>query len=117
MRTMERNRSHAKARKLADDSKTHARPFDEMGERRPRSTDAFTSQSVPGYADGDYPPWLQQEMGELLPAELLERFAVREDTWLNGSYWFIPEDNLAAICDALRAQGWKLERAQDLEFY
>ena len=30
---MERNRSHAKARKLADDTKTHARPFDEMGER------------------------------------------------------------------------------------
>jgi RNA polymerase primary sigma factor len=30
---MQRNRSHAKARKLADDSKAHARPFDEMGDR------------------------------------------------------------------------------------
>ena len=30
---MQRNRSHAKGRKLADDPKTHARPFDEMGER------------------------------------------------------------------------------------
>src|SRR5512143_603876 len=30
---MQRNRSHAKARKLADDAKTHPRPFDEMGER------------------------------------------------------------------------------------
>ena len=31
---MQRNRSHAKPRKLADaDSKAHARPFDEMGER------------------------------------------------------------------------------------
>jgi RNA polymerase primary sigma factor len=30
---MQRNRSHAKARKLADDSKAHARPFDELGDR------------------------------------------------------------------------------------
>jgi len=30
---MQRNRSHAKPRKLADDSKAHGRPFDEMGER------------------------------------------------------------------------------------
>ena len=30
---MQRNRSHAKARKLADDTKAHARPFDELGDR------------------------------------------------------------------------------------
>jgi len=30
---MQRNRSHAKPRKLADNSKAHGRPFDEMGER------------------------------------------------------------------------------------
>jgi RNA polymerase primary sigma factor len=30
---MQRNRSHAKARKLADDAKAHARPFDDMGDR------------------------------------------------------------------------------------
>ena len=30
---MERPRSHAKTRKLPDDGKAHARPFDEMGER------------------------------------------------------------------------------------
>ena len=30
---MERNRSHAKTRKLPDDGKAHARPFDEIGER------------------------------------------------------------------------------------
>jgi RNA polymerase primary sigma factor len=32
---MQRNRSHAKARKLSDDTKAHGRPFDEMGERMP----------------------------------------------------------------------------------
>ena len=30
---MQRNRSHAKARKLSDDTKAHGRPFDDMGER------------------------------------------------------------------------------------
>ncbi|HSQ01408.1 MAG TPA: RNA polymerase sigma factor RpoD [Candidatus Dormibacteraeota bacterium] len=40
---MQRNRSHAKARKLADDSKAHARPFDDMGERLP-GTEAGTEE-------------------------------------------------------------------------
>jgi RNA polymerase primary sigma factor len=31
--TMERSRSHAKTRKLPDEGKAHARPFDEIGER------------------------------------------------------------------------------------
>jgi len=33
VRTMERTRSHAKTRKLSDDGKAHARPFDEIGDR------------------------------------------------------------------------------------
>ena len=40
---MQRNRSHAKARKLADDSKAHARPFDDMGERL-QGTEAGTEE-------------------------------------------------------------------------
>src|SRR5688572_30351785 len=38
------------------------RVYDENGEPRPRGSDQFSSESVPGFSDGDYPPWLQQEM-------------------------------------------------------
>ena len=91
--------------------------FDDAGERRPRSTDVFSSDRVPGYCDGDYPPWLQQEMEYLLPESLLEHFGTRENTSLNGGFWLIPESDLPGICAALEGLGWKPECAQDLDFH
>jgi hypothetical protein len=35
----------------------------------------FNSDKVPGFTEGDYPPWLAQEIDEHLPREILERFA------------------------------------------
>ena len=90
--------------------------FDENGEPRPKSIDAFSGESLPGWSDGDYPPWLQQEMEKVVPRTVLERFGTRGDTFLNGSFWLIPADNLDEICTALKALGWELERAQDLPF-
>src|SRR5262249_9079592 len=55
-------------------------------EPRPRGSDPFSSDEVPGYGDGDYPPWLQQEMESVLPAEVLEQFGKGEMTMLNGGY-------------------------------
>jgi hypothetical protein len=91
--------------------------FDSNGEPRPKSTDPFSGELVPGWSDGDYPPWLQTEMQRILPAPVLEQFGKMESTFLNGNFWLIPEQNLEGICAALVALGWKLERAQDLEFY
>jgi hypothetical protein len=87
------------------------------GDFHPKSSDPFTADWVPGYADGDYPPWIQQEMGEYLPKEILERFGTLNDTILNGNFWMIPSSNLDAVCAALTALGYKLECAQGLPFY
>lgn len=91
--------------------------FDDNGEPRPRSTDAFSGEDVPGWSDGDYPPWLQPEMDRLLPHSLLVQFGTRESTWLNGNFWRIPGDSLPALCAALIALGWELRHAPDLQFH
>ena len=92
------------------------RAFDDEGEPRPKSTDPFSGECLPGWSGGDYPPWLQQEMEYFLPASVLEQFGKREDTRLNGSFWLIPKANLMGICAALEALGWELACAEDLEF-
>ena len=92
------------------------RSFDDEGTPRPKSTDAFSVESVPGYTDGDYPTWLQQEMGDILPTSVLQQFGKRESTMLNGDFWFFSAADLPAIGAALEALGWELECAQDLEF-
>ena len=91
--------------------------FDEKGEPRPKSKDPFSAESLPGWSDGDYPPWLQQEMEKIVPRTVLERFGKRADTYLNGSFWLIPTENLDETCTALNALGWELERAQNLPFH
>lgn len=92
------------------------RVLDDDGQPRPKTADPFSSDSLPGWSDGDYPPWLQPEMDYLLPASVLAQFGKRETTSLNGDFWLIPEDSLPGICAALESFGWKLECAQDLNF-
>lgn len=91
--------------------------FDDVGERRPKNSDEFSSDSVPGYSDGDYPPWLQTELETILPRSLLEKFGHLERTNLNGNFWLIPEKNLEALCDELRRLGYELGHAQQLPFH
>lgn len=101
----------------ADYSEVVRSAFDEQGERRARSTDRFDGESVPGWTDGIYPSWLQPEMDWLLPEAVLRQFGKRQDTWGNGSFWMIPEENLGGMCDALAALGWQLQREQELPFH
>ena len=83
--------------------------FDECGEPRPDEQGAFDSEQVPGYSDGDYPPWLQQEMINVLPVEILSRFGTRESTFLNGSYWAILNSAREDLCNALEEAGFDLD--------
>lgn len=92
------------------------RGYDGEGEPRPKSTDAFSGESLPGWSGGDYPPWLQPEMDYILPDSVLRQFGEHKDTFLNGSFWLIPEENIAGICAALEALGWEVKCAQNLEF-
>ena len=50
----------------------------------PADHEEFDSSWVWGYLDGDYPPWLQTEIGEVLPPDLLGQYALSESSMLNG---------------------------------
>jgi hypothetical protein len=89
---------------------------DGNGHPRPKSSDEFEPEGLPGYSDGDYPPWLAAEIGRVVPVEILQKFGTREQTFLNGSFWKIPEANCDAIIEALTQKGFILERAQDIPF-
>ena len=91
--------------------------FEDNGESRPRGQDPFSEDMLPGWSDGDYPPWLQQEMENVVPREVLERYGKLETTPLNGSYWMLPPEHLESICASLESMGWKLEAANDLPFH
>lgn len=91
--------------------------FDEAGDRRPRGSDPFEPDFLPGFSDGDYPPWLQQEMDAVVPISVLEKFGKCEGTAVNGPFWMIPAANLEAACAALRVLGYEIEMTEDLEFH
>ena len=67
--------------------------------------------------EGDYPDWLQPEMDLVIPDDILKAYGRLETTFLNGSYWHIPEENMEPMAEALRVRGYIAERAQDLPFY
>ena len=91
--------------------------FDFNCDPRPKSTDEFSAESAPGWEEGDCPPWLQREMDRVVPQSLLQKFGERTDTFLNGSFWTIRQENVEAMCAALVALGWKVTHAPDLNFH
>jgi hypothetical protein len=93
------------------------REFDEQGEPRPRLDEAFSAEQVGGFSDGDYPPWLQTEMGGTIPRDILERFGTRQSAFLNGDYWHIPQGQMEPMADALRQRGFEVVQAQELHFH
>jgi hypothetical protein len=93
------------------------RVFDDNGEQRPADEDAFDAESLPGWSDGDYPPWLQSEMDRFLPRVFLAQYGTLRNTATGGSYWHIPECNRAAVVAALSAEGWTVVDADELELH
>lgn len=93
------------------------RYFHEQGEPRPKGSDDFSGEMLPGWSDGDFPPWLQPEMSQLIPVAVLERFGKRLSTPVNGSYWSIPPEAAESMRAELSAMGWKIEHAPDMPFW
>ncbi len=72
---------------------------------------------VPGYSDGDYPPWVAQEQDLYLPAAVLKEFATRGDSFLNGSFWRLDAALAPLIVERLTSHGYKVDRRDDLMFW
>jgi hypothetical protein len=91
--------------------------FDGNGEKRPKGTGPFDGEQLPGWSDGDYPPWLQQEMTGVIPKSILQQFGTLRSSVLNGPYWEIPEKNGPDVVRCLRELGFHVEEAAALEFH
>jgi hypothetical protein len=90
--------------------------LDQM-EGKPLGRERFNAEALPGYSDGDYPPWLQSELAQCLPPIVREEFSLKEDSVLNGTYWEIPADIEAPLIDRLRSLGYSVEQREDWFFY
>ena len=83
----------------------------------PADDEKFDSSYIWGYHDGDYPLWLQTEIGQVLPPDLLDRYAEPVGTRLNGDYYHIENDNFVLLKAELEARGYDLIDRSDLFFY
>jgi hypothetical protein len=82
----------------------------------PNDEDPFDHNKIHGYADGDYPEWLQRQMEQLLPADILAKFGERMATRLNGDYVHIDPSSEKRFVLALRKRGYEVHRRDDLFF-
>jgi len=83
----------------------------------PSDRQEFDSACIWGYLDGDYPPWLQTEIGQVLPDDLVDQYTQLETTMLNGDYYNIYEPYFAPLKAELEARGYDLVDRSDLFFY
>lgn len=79
--------------------------LEDEGESPPVGEDKFDVSMVPGFDEGDYPPWLQAEMESCIPVALLQKHGQRGSSVLNGPYWEIPQTSMEPLADDLRAAG------------
>lgn len=91
--------------------------FEEEGLERPSPDEQFDSGRVPGFCDGDYPPWLQKEMADVLPAEVVSRFCRWETTCINGHVLRLEEKYRAPVVAMLLRAGYEVVRREDLMFW
>lgn len=71
------------------------------------SSDEFHSGYVPGYEDGDYPPWIQN-LAEDLPDVFLEEFGHQATSMVSGVWWEYPLFRAPEMSVALREIGYEL---------
>jgi len=83
----------------------------------PDGSGSFRAEALPGYSDGDYPPWLQTKIGRYLPAAVLAECCTKSESVINGSFWQIPLEKEAVLVARLRSLGYSVERKDDWSFF
>lgn len=84
-----------------------------------RADEPFDAErDVAGYADGDYPTWLQRVALGWFPAELVEKYGMVGESMFHGQAVELPADQADAVASDLRAlhPDWTVTRT-DLFFF
>jgi hypothetical protein len=84
--------------------------------REPGDGEAFP-HDVPGYCDGDYPPWLAKEQARYLPDDVLNEFAIWDRSVINGRFWRLDAARAELVAERLTRLGYQVERRDDLQFW
>lgn len=90
--------------------------LEEEDEEVPPMDSSFDVSMVPGFDQGDYPPWLQTEIALHVPRDILDRYGRLESSVLNGAFWVVEAGQLDAMIEALRTRGFEVKRVEDLPF-
>ena len=75
----------------------------------------FDPEMLPGFGDGDYPPWLNYALHETLPDEFVKEFADPAASMVSGSWVEFPRDRLEEMTEALDKKGFKVVLEADFE--
>ena len=78
----------------------------------PETSSAFEAPNA--YHDGGWPGWLQQDMLEMFPANLQERFGEVTDSTLSGSFLHIDPKHADEVRSALETAGYTVEHDEQL---
>ena len=96
-----------------------AEEWEELMEKRdeiPGPSEPFKAEAVPGFCDGDWPPWLQKEILQVLPPPLVRKYAEASMTCINGVYFHIRQEDLPELLRELESRGIRATHEPDLEF-
>ena len=80
-------------------------------------THPFNAERIPGFSDGDYPDWLTQRMLDILPKDILDKYAEISATIHSGNLCFIEEGHLQGIRRELEDRGFVLKDGSHLDYY
>lgn len=87
--------------------------YNELDEDEYDPAARFDADNLAGYADGDYPEWLQATMLNWFPKELIAKYAGEEaDSVLNGEFLILPAERADEIASDLTQRGHSVERSE-----
>ena len=81
----------------------------ETGYYAVNAADSFDFALLPGFSDGDCPPWLSNTAEDLLPKAFVESCGQQAASFVSGSWWQFPEGALQEMTEALRMAGFSVD--------
>lgn len=82
----------------------------EFSERLPNDNDAFDRADIPGFCDGDWPDWPQQEMLNWVPQAIQKAYGQVIDSTLNGPFLTFRTEDEKAIVEAFTELGYRCRK-------
>ena len=85
-----------------------------LEERCPLDHDPYRIEKIPGYYDGEWPPWPAQLMCGILPEEIQLKYGGSQNAVLNGPFMNIPPQKKEDLIRDLEGFGYKCIEDQEL---